>query len=168
MFMGRWAGTPVHCAAGGSYHNNAHQRDETDGYCVNAMGKMENEAFTHDAVRIPRSRGNADGSFNEVIPVELAAEPTARAAMLDLDTTRLGDGILAFADPLGEQDDALPWFWSDQYHLKLQIAGLNEDYDSVVLRGSPDTESFLAFYLKDRMLLAVDAVNRVRDFSISK
>jgi 3-phenylpropionate/trans-cinnamate dioxygenase ferredoxin reductase subunit len=64
--------------------------------------------------------------------------------------------------------DTLPWFWSDQYNLKLQIAGLNEGYDSVVLRGSPDTESFLAFYLKDRMLLAVDAVNRVRDFSISK
>jgi 3-phenylpropionate/trans-cinnamate dioxygenase ferredoxin reductase component len=85
-----------------------------------------------------------------------------------LDTTRLGDGILVFAEPLGEQDDVLPWFWSDQYHLKLQIAGLNEDYDSVVLRGSPDTESFLAFYLKDRMLLVVDAVNRVRHFGISK
>jgi len=65
-------------------------------------------------------------------------------------------------------NDSVPWFWSDQYKLKLQIVGLNQGYDQVVLRGSPDSQSFLAFYLKDGTLLAVDAVNRIRDFMTCK
>ena len=64
--------------------------------------------------------------------------------------------------------DSVPWFWSDQYKMKLQIVGLNQGYDRVILRGSPDSQSFLAFYLKEGMLLAVDAVNRMRDFMTCK
>ncbi len=44
----------------------------------------------------------------------------------------------------------VPWFWSDQYDLKLQIAGLSTGYDEVVLRGDPATRSFAAFYLRAR------------------
>lgn len=64
---------------------------------------------------------------------------------------------------------ALPWFWSDQYDVKLQIAGLNQGYDEVVIRGDIENgRSFAAFYLRDGKLLAVDAVNRPREFMLGK
>ncbi|OBG78038.1 MULTISPECIES: NAD(P)/FAD-dependent oxidoreductase [unclassified Mycobacterium] len=64
---------------------------------------------------------------------------------------------------------ALPWFWSDQYDLKLQIAGLNTGYDEVVLSGDPTRErDFTCFYLRAGELLAADCINRPRDFMFSK
>lgn len=62
----------------------------------------------------------------------------------------------------------VPWFWSDQYDLKLQIAGLSEGYDDVVIRGNPAERSFACLYLKDRQLIAVDAVNAAKEFVQSK
>jgi 3-phenylpropionate/trans-cinnamate dioxygenase ferredoxin reductase subunit len=62
----------------------------------------------------------------------------------------------------------VPWFWSDQYDLKLQIAGLSTDYDDVVIRGNPVGRSFACLYLKDDMLIATDAINSARDFVQSK
>jgi 3-phenylpropionate/trans-cinnamate dioxygenase ferredoxin reductase subunit len=62
----------------------------------------------------------------------------------------------------------VPWFWSDQYDLKLQIAGLSQDHDDVILRGDPAGGSFACFYLKDGVLVAVDAVNSPREFMQSK
>ena len=58
----------------------------------------------------------------------------------------------------------IPWFWSDQYELKLQTAGVNTGYDEIVLRGDPATRSFAAFYLRAGRLLAVDAINRPAEF----
>lgn len=63
---------------------------------------------------------------------------------------------------------AIPWFWSDQYDLKLQMAGLSQGYDQLVLRGLPAQRSFAMFYLKDDRLLACDAVNRPQEFMASK
>ena len=64
--------------------------------------------------------------------------------------------------------DAVPWFWSDQYDLKLQMVGFSSDADEQVLRGDPDTGSFARFYLKDGVVVAVDAVNRPKEFMASK
>lgn len=65
--------------------------------------------------------------------------------------------------------NALPWFWSDQFDLKLQIAGLSAGYDDIVLRGAPDaSRSFAAFYFKGDKLLAVDAVNRPQEYMVGK
>lgn len=65
--------------------------------------------------------------------------------------------------------NALPWFWSDQYNLKLQIAGLSQGYDQVVIRGDRDKgRSFAAFYLKEGAVIAVDAVNRPPEFMMGK
>jgi 3-phenylpropionate/trans-cinnamate dioxygenase ferredoxin reductase subunit len=61
-----------------------------------------------------------------------------------------------------------PWFWSDQYKLKLQMVGLSDGYDEVVLRGDPSTESFIALYLKGGEVIAADAVNRIADFMAAK
>lgn len=64
--------------------------------------------------------------------------------------------------------DQVPWFWSDQYDTKLQIAGLSADYDQVILRGDPATGSFSACYLREGRLQAVDAINSPRDFMQAK
>ncbi len=60
--------------------------------------------------------------------------------------------------------DAMPWFWSNQYDLKLQTAGLNIGYDTTVLRGDPAERSFSVIYLRDGVVIAVDAVNRTKDY----
>ena len=64
---------------------------------------------------------------------------------------------------------ALPWFWSDQYDLKLQIAGLNTGYDEVILSGDPTRDrDFTCFYLREGELIGADCINRPRDFMFSK
>jgi 3-phenylpropionate/trans-cinnamate dioxygenase ferredoxin reductase subunit len=60
--------------------------------------------------------------------------------------------------------DALPWFWSDQGTLKLQIAGLSGGFDQAVLRGDPGQERFSVLYYRKGRLLAVHAVNCPRDY----
>ncbi len=62
----------------------------------------------------------------------------------------------------------VPWFWSDQYDLKLQIAGLSQGYDDVVIRGNMASRSFACLYLREGGLIAVDAVNSPKDFIHSK
>lgn len=64
--------------------------------------------------------------------------------------------------------DKTPWFWSDQYELKLQIVGVSQPYDRVVLRGDPAKKSFSCCYLKDGELIALDAVNHARDFMAAR
>ena len=67
--------------------------------------------------------------------------------------------------------DAVPWFWSDQYKIKLQMTGLSDGYDEVVLRGSVeggDEASFALFYLKQGVLIAADCVARPKEFMFSK
>lgn len=56
--------------------------------------------------------------------------------------------------------DAVPWFWSDQYDLKLQMVGLSQGYDSHVIRGRPEDGRFALLYLKAGRLIALDTVNR--------
>lgn len=63
---------------------------------------------------------------------------------------------------------SLPWFWSDQYNLKLQMAGLSQDHDAAVLRGSMAADNFVVFYLRDGVVIAVDSVNRPADFMVGK
>ena len=77
---------------------------------------------------------------------------------------------VAAASLMGDDQpyDTVPWFWSDQYDVKLQIAGLSRNHDRVVLRGDPSTNSFAAFYLRDGNLLAVDAVNSPKEFMLGK
>ena len=60
--------------------------------------------------------------------------------------------------------EQVPWFWSDQFDLKLQMVGMSQGYDTIVQRGSMDADDFAMFYLKDGVLIAVDAVNRPREF----
>ncbi len=59
---------------------------------------------------------------------------------------------------------AVPWFWSNQYDLKLQTVGLSAGHDAVVVRGDPAERSFSLVYLKQGRVIALDCVNRVRDY----
>jgi 3-phenylpropionate/trans-cinnamate dioxygenase ferredoxin reductase component len=61
----------------------------------------------------------------------------------------------------------MPWFWSDQYDCKLQIAGLNTGYDHIVTRG-PDGDSVSYWYYQGDRLLAVDAMNDPRAYMVGK
>ena len=61
----------------------------------------------------------------------------------------------------------LPWFWSDQYDVKLQMAGVSTGYDQCVIRGRPEPGcSFSAWYLKEGKLIAVDAIDDTRAYVI--
>ncbi|MEO8443713.1 MAG: FAD-dependent oxidoreductase [Gammaproteobacteria bacterium] len=62
----------------------------------------------------------------------------------------------------------IPWFWSDQYDLKLQIVGLNSASDQAVVRGDPASGSFAAFFIGEGRLKAVYAINSPREFMLSK
>ncbi len=60
--------------------------------------------------------------------------------------------------------DAVPWFWSNQYDLKLQTVGLSTGHDAAILRGDPANRSFSVVYLKEGRVIALDCVNATKDF----
>jgi 3-phenylpropionate/trans-cinnamate dioxygenase ferredoxin reductase subunit len=62
----------------------------------------------------------------------------------------------------------VPWFWSDQYDLKLQIAGLAKPGDQIVLRGDPGLRKFAVFHLRDGAVVAVEAVNAAPEYLIGR
>lgn len=69
----------------------------------------------------------------------------------------------------GERSYAsVPWFWSDQYDLKLQMVGFSTDADHEVVRGDPDEQTFATFHFRGDTLIAADAVNRPREFMVAR
>jgi 3-phenylpropionate/trans-cinnamate dioxygenase ferredoxin reductase subunit len=62
----------------------------------------------------------------------------------------------------------VPWFWSDQYDLKMQIAGLMKLSDTAVLRGNPSLRKFAVFHLRDGAVAAVEAVNAAPEYIIGR
>ena len=74
--------------------------------------------------------------------------------------TCVAKGILGEAKPY----HAFPWFWSNQYDLRLQTAGLSVGYDATVLRGEPAARAFSVIYMKAGRVIALDCVNSVKDY----
>jgi 3-phenylpropionate/trans-cinnamate dioxygenase ferredoxin reductase subunit len=101
---------------------------------------------------------------------DCAAHPNAFAdgAMIRLESVQNANDMAAVVakDICGkpERYQALPWFWSNQYDLKLQTVGLSVGHDQTVLRGDPATRSFSVVYLKDGRVIALDCVNAVKDY----
>ena len=62
----------------------------------------------------------------------------------------------------------IPWFWSDQYNIKLKIAGIAEGYDNYVFRGNVFEEKFSVYYLKKERVIAIETVNDQKSFSLGK
>jgi 3-phenylpropionate/trans-cinnamate dioxygenase ferredoxin reductase component len=67
-----------------------------------------------------------------------------------------------------ERYDAVPWFWSNQYELRLQTVGLWLDHDDIVVRGDPETRSFSVVYLRSGKVIALDCVNLTKDYMQGK
>ena len=63
---------------------------------------------------------------------------------------------------------SVPWFWSDQYDLKLQMVGFSTQADHSVHRGDPTSQEFAIFYFKDGVVIAADAVNSAREFMVAR
>lgn len=61
--------------------------------------------------------------------------------------------------------DCVPWFWSNQYDLRLQTIGLMGGHDDIVVRGDPGERSFSLVYLREGRVIALDCVNSVRDYA---
>ena len=68
----------------------------------------------------------------------------------------------------GVVHDRVPWFWSDQFDHKLLIVGLSQDHDQELVRGDPAAGSFSVCYLKDRELVALEAVNHSKDYMAAR
>ena len=63
---------------------------------------------------------------------------------------------------------AMPWFWSDQYELKLQMVGFSADGDEHILRGNVEDNKFAVFYLNNGKVVAADTVNSPKEFMVCK
>jgi len=64
--------------------------------------------------------------------------------------------------------DQIPWFWSDQYNIKLRIAGVAAGYENYVVRGNISEEKFSVFYLIEERLIAIETINDNKSFSVGK
>ncbi|TCP65802.1 FAD-dependent oxidoreductase [Sphingomonas sp. PP-CE-1G-424] len=93
--------------------------------------------------------------FADNLPIRLESVQNANDQATIVAKTIVGNGT---------PYDAVPWFWSNQYDLKLQTVGLSMGYDDLVVRGDMTTRSFSIVYLRKGRVIALDCVNAVRDY----
>ena len=106
--------------------------------------------------------GDVTWHYNPIYDTHIRLESVPNA-------TEQGKTVAAHINGKPKPYNSLPWFWSDQFDLKLQIAGLSTGYDDVIIRGDiKGSRSFAAYYFKGDRFLAVDAVNAPRDFMFGK
>lgn len=122
------------------------------GIVVDACGRSSDSMIV--AAGDCTARRMNDGSLRRLETVQNALEQGKSAA-----ATLLG----------GERPfNAAPWFWSDQYDVKLQMVGLSAGFDQFAMRGDPTTKKFSACYFKDEKLIAVDSLNRPGDHMLAR
>jgi 3-phenylpropionate/trans-cinnamate dioxygenase ferredoxin reductase subunit len=105
--------------------------------------------------------GDCASSFNALFNQEFRLESVPNA---------LAQSKVASSSIIGNElfNNELPWFWSDQYDLKLQMAGLSSGYDECHIIGDINSAEFIACYGKDGHLIAVDSVNQSKQFMLFK
>ena len=95
--------------------------------------------------------------------------PYAGNAVIRLESVQNANDMASVAARaiMGDKQDydAVPWFWSNQYDLRLQTVGIASGHDARVLRGDPDTRKFSLIYLKEGRVVALDCVNNTRDYA---
>lgn len=116
------------------------QTDDPDIYAIGDCANLPNSFAEHGRVRLES--------------VQNAIDQAKHAAL----------SILGKPKPY----DEVPWFWSDQYDLKLQIAGLATAQDDIVVRGDPATRSFAAFHLRNGVITSVEAVNAAPEYMMGR
>ncbi len=96
------------------------------------------------------------------------ANPFARGERIRLESVQNANdqAKVAVQHIVGEpiEYEAVPWFWSNQYDLRLQTIGLSAGHDQTILRGAPESRSFSVLYLLGGRLIALDCVNMVKDY----
>ena len=97
------------------------------------------------------------------------ANPYAANAVIRLESVQNANDMASVAAKaiMGDKQDydAVPWFWSNQYDLRLQTVGISNGYDRTVLRGDPQTRKFSLVYLREGTVIALDCVNNTRDYA---
>lgn len=122
------------------------------GIVVDACGRSSDPAIV--AAGDCTARRMNDGSLRRLESVQNALEQGKSAAT----------AMLGHERPF----NAAPWFWSDQYDVKLQMAGLTAGFDQVATRGDPTTNKFSAYYFKGEKLIAVDSLNHPGDHMLAR
>ena len=96
------------------------------------------------------------------------ANPFANSAVIRLESVQNANDMANTVAKaiMGDKQPyhALPWFWSNQYDLKLQTAGLNIGYDDTILRGDPENRKFTVVYMKEGRPIAFDCVGTMKDY----
>jgi 3-phenylpropionate/trans-cinnamate dioxygenase ferredoxin reductase subunit len=128
--------------------------DVNDGVVVDRNARTSDPAIYAIGDCARRPAVHYDGRMVRLESVHNAIEGAKLAAAAILGT-----------DPPAEE---APWFWSDQYDLKLQIAGLFQGYDRIVQRGDMADRAFALFYYQGQRLIAVDAVNKPGEYVVCK
>jgi 3-phenylpropionate/trans-cinnamate dioxygenase ferredoxin reductase subunit len=139
---------------------------------VVGVGIVANEELAREA-GIACERGIVvDGCSRTSEPTVVAAGDCTARRMADGTLLRLESvqnaieqGKSAAAALIGRERPftAAPWFWSDQFDVRLQMAGLSAGHDRIVVRGAPLERKFSVFYFAGERLIAVDTVNRAPD-----
>ena len=97
------------------------------------------------------------------------ANPYADNAVIRLESVQNANDMATVAAKaiMGDKQDydAVPWFWSNQYDLRLQTVGISAGHDACVLRGDPADRKFSLIYLKEGCVIALDCVNNTRDYA---
>lgn len=125
-----------------------------DGIVVDAQCRTDDAAIY--------AIGDCTSQHHDLVGRRLRLESVHNA----LEQARIAAAAICGRKPPAVQ---VPWFWTDQYDVKMQMAGLSAGHDQAVVRGNPGTgRSFAVFYLREGMLIAVDAVNRAPEFMMSK
>jgi 3-phenylpropionate/trans-cinnamate dioxygenase ferredoxin reductase component len=119
------------------------------------------DAFTRTSVDKVYAVGDCTNHPNDLLGRRLRLESVQNA---------LSQGKTAANTILGKEAPyaEVPWFWSDQYDIKLQMTGINDPDDQVVVRGDATTRSFSVCYLRNGILVAVNALSRPKDFLQAK
>ena len=141
------------------------------GVGVHARGELAEHMgleIQNGAVVVDRYARTSDPRVVAAGDVTLLPHPLADDVMVRLESVQnaVDQAKVAAATLMGQQRayDSVPWFWTDQDTLKLQIAGLSTGYDDVVLRGDPDEEKFSVLYYRHGRLIAIDSVNRTAEY----
>jgi 3-phenylpropionate/trans-cinnamate dioxygenase ferredoxin reductase subunit len=183
----RAAGVDIHCntkVAGFSGHDVVTGVTSSDGktfdcdLAVVGIGVVPNSELAEsaglhcaDGIRVDRCARTADPRVVAAGDCTNHPHPHAqRHVRLESVHNAIEQAKSAAMSLLGRECpfDDIPWFWSDQYDLKLQIAGLALDYDELVPRGDIESGRFAIFYLAGSRPIAVEAVNSPRDFMHGK
>ena len=97
------------------------------------------------------------------------ANPYSGNAVIRLESVQNANDMASVAAKaiMGDKQDydAVPWFWSNQYDLRLQTVGIATGYDQTVLRGDPAERKFSLVYLREGEVIALDCVNNTRDYA---